>query len=37
MATKGKPKRNSSGKGTGRNKGRGGCKSPTGNRKGRNR
>lgn len=33
----GTPKKDGSGKGTGANKGRGGCKSPKGDRKGRNR
>jgi len=35
--TKNTPKKDGSGKGTGANKGRGGCKSPKGTRQGRNK
>ncbi len=33
----GTPKKDGSGKGTGANKGRGGCQNPSGNRKGKNK
>ena len=36
-STPGVPKKDGSGKGTGANKGRGGCRNPKGDRKGRNK